>query len=59
MRNGERIALVRAWALTVFGCVAIAVGLWRSDAAAIMVGFSTLGMEPQLRAATGKVLNGA
>ena len=59
MSNGGKITLVRAWALTIFGCIAITFGLIDANATAIMVGFATLGTEPQLRAATNGKLNGA
>lgn len=56
--NGQKVALVRAWALTAFGCIAIAAGLLDHNAPAIMVGFATLGTEPQLRAAVNGAING-
>jgi hypothetical protein len=49
------IAFVRAWALVIFGGIAIIYGITAPNAASVMVGFGALGVEPNVRAA----VNGA
>jgi len=52
------IATVRAWAVTIFACAAIVLGLIHNDSTAVMLGFSMLGAEPTYRAAKNGKLNG-
>jgi hypothetical protein len=55
MSNPPNVKLVRAWAVTIFGSVAIVYGMANADPASIMVGFSVLGAEPTARAASNAI----
>jgi hypothetical protein len=50
---GRLLPTVRAWAVLVFGCLAIAYGLLTPDPQTVMLGFAVLGCEPIARAANG------
>jgi len=50
--NGDwrKIALVRAWAITLMGVALIVYGLLQEGIEEIMLGFTVLGTEPMIRA---------
>jgi hypothetical protein len=52
MRLPSRVDIsnVRAWMITLLGSALVIVGLIKSDSQLIFIGFSSLGVEPLIRA---------
>ena len=46
----RKVALVRAWVITLMGAILIVYGLARGDVENVMLGFTVLGTEPMIRA---------